>query len=294
MSGKDGADSRDIVYSRLSTQELEEMLRFAAFSDGELDMEHVERLLAELKRRETKSLAHSPEEALEIFKEEYSEKHSSYLDCAYQPHEQAYHSRQPEQAHRRRLLPRATLVAAIMVAIMLMSMIAVQAAGIDVFGAIARWTSEVFSFSANNIETLPNSNPDAQSANDDYETIEDVLKAYSIERRITPTWIPNGYEQMDFEVSELSTKVNVYATYRVEESFLMIKISLTDSPTSVFEKTDAEVHILSIDGVDYYLMENTSTYQVIWYVEGCECLISGNVSTDVLVQMIESIYMNEG
>lgn len=289
MSGENGAEPRDAIYSQLSTEEIENMLRFATYSDGDLDMEHIDRLLAELKRREQEDKGISPEEALRIFHEEYSGEETMYLDCAYQPKEKTYHSGEPEKKRRKRPIIRAALIAAAIIVFILASMIAVQAAGIDVFGAIARWTDDIFTFSGVKVEGMSNDIP-KDSITDDYQTLDDALRAYGINGRIAPSWIPDGFEQLEFEVSEGLNQTSIYTSYRSDNSFLSIEVLLSDTPRNIYENTEAEVQVFNINGIDYYILENSSTSIVAWLGNGYECSISSKEPKDVLIKMIESIH----
>ena len=62
--------------------------------------------------------------------------------------------------HRGRQLLRTVLVAAVLVACLFSGMVVAQASGVDVFGAIARWTADAFSFG--DVSTLATSDTEEQ------------------------------------------------------------------------------------------------------------------------------------
>ena len=59
---------------------------------------------------------------------------------------------------------------------------------------------------------------------------------------------------------------------------------------TMYEKDDAPVETLKINGVTYYFMSNLAHNQVIWSVSEFECSIQGTVGYEELEQMVRSMY----
>ena len=102
---------------------------------------------------------------------------------------------------------RVGLVAALIVICLMGGMVVAQAAGVDVFGAIARWTDEVSSLGAIHFDGADDgaSTPavtgyGASSSNEDaYASLQEALDDYGITEFREPTWIPDGYRFEDVE-----------------------------------------------------------------------------------------------
>ena len=145
MQKDSGASFAETIYRKMSDEELQNTLRCETFSDGALDTRQIEMILAEMKRRGINNPSRSPEEAWNEFEQEYSEKESSYMDYVPDRNEEAAYSKKPALAPRHRLVRKLAILAAVL-SVLIASLLTVQASGVDVFGTIARWTAELFSF----------------------------------------------------------------------------------------------------------------------------------------------------
>lgn len=302
MSEKDGVGSIDGIFSHLSTEELKNRLRYATITEDKLDMELLDQLMAELDKREPIHITMTPEEALKVFYTEYAGQESIYLDCAYEPHNQTNKTDYLVNTRKRPVPFRAALIAAVIVVFIIGTLVVAQAAGIDVFGAIARWTDEVFTFSSHdNIALSPNDDAAKDSpiessvvseytVDSGYQTLGGVLKTYGINRQIIPTWIPDGFEQTELMISEFAGVVGISVDYFFGELYFSMQVNITENPHTAFEKTDADPEVLRINNTDYFLIENTVTNMVTWYIDGCECYIVGSLSKEDIKKMIDSIY----
>ena len=145
MQNDSGASLAETIYRKMSDEELQNTLRCETFSDGALDVKQIEMILAEMERRGINDPSRSSEEAWNEFEQEYSGKISDYADCAPDAKACAAISGKPMHTHRRQPVRKLTILAATLV-FLIASLLTVQASGVDVFGAIVRWTEELFSF----------------------------------------------------------------------------------------------------------------------------------------------------
>lgn len=170
-----------------------------------------------------------------------------------------------------------SFVAAVAIAFILGGMIAVQAAGIDVFGAIGRWTDETFHFT-----------PTSQG------TIQEIFAESSIDKSLIPTWIPEGFENSEPTIidTELSFMVNVEFENN-NNQFFSINIREYHSPdyinTYLFEKDTNGVTTYSHGTMTFYILENLDTLTATWSNGILVEQISGNISMDELKAIIDSI-----
>lgn len=147
---------------------------------------------------------------------------------------------------------RAGLIAALTIICLMGGMVVAQAAGVDVFGAIARWTDEVFSFGAiqsDGVEDVPieatEKNTDTGGANElRYESLQEALNAFTITEFSEPSWIPNGYELRGVTVDCWPDGGLIYlsAEYLNYNNSLLVEIkNCQGEPRLQIEKTDTPV-----------------------------------------------------
>ena len=194
----------------------------------------------------------------------------------------------------RKTFARVVVVAAI---VGLFSMFCAQAAGIDVFGVIGRWTEETFRFSAPASSRSPAAqNDDLLSNPKEYTTLQDAFDDYSISEPLAPTWIPEGYVLDYVEVVPSSGQILFNASYSNGQSTLTFSYSYrTDSvfQSSTFEKDDASVVEYTKNGIIHYIMSNVDVRVAAWVNGTCECSIFGPLSVEEMMAIIDSIYLSE-
>lgn len=197
---------------------------------------------------------------------------------------------------------RVGLVAALIAICLMGGMVVAQASGVDVFGAIARWTDEVFSLGAIQSEGADDGggNPDLEdianivNADIAYKSLQEALDDCGITEVREPTWIPDGYRFEDVEVDswpDNGSFIGLFAEYCNGTDFLHIKIECYEGDANIqVEKTDAPVETFLVDGLTVYLLENNGNNSAAWVTEHYECYISGTMEKPVLKQIVLSAY----
>lgn len=197
---------------------------------------------------------------------------------------------------------RVGLVAALIAICLMSGMVVAQAAGVDVFGTIARWTDEVFSLGAIRSDGADDgtSTPalaDNGAVNNNkttYASLQEALDDYGITEFREPTWIPDGYRFEDVEVDswpDNGSFIGLFAEYCNGTDFLHIKIECYEGDANIqVEKTDAPVETFLVDGLTVYLLENIGNNSAAWVTEHYECYISGTMEKPVLKQIVLSAY----
>lgn len=180
-------------------------------------------------------------------------------------------------------------VAAATIAILVGSLFTAQAAGIDVFGAIGKWSSDVFHFStgANSTESLEN------TERIPVDIIKDTLSSYRLPPELAPSWLPE-----DFRISELDYSSNdsaqvVYALLENDTGdWVIIRIDCfrTEQGTeSLWYQKDAEnVEVIEVNNSTFYLTQNDGTWEAMEYCNGCTVSIVDTQGKDAIIQIIQS------
>jgi hypothetical protein len=171
-------------------------------------------------------------------------------------------------------------------------MIGAQAAGIDVFGAIGRWTDETFHFAIfTGSVTDGISEP---SVFEGYTQLQAALDDCGITEKLAPTWCPEGFETFGPEVlsNDICDKIHCFFSDASGEFFdITIKHykSASNIETPTFEKDDMSVEQYTSGQKTFYILYNIDTVTATWADGTLMEVISGNLSIDEFKNIIDSI-----
>lgn len=179
----------------------------------------------------------------------------------------------------RRLLARTAIIAATLFALIF----TMQATGFDVFGAIARWTSEQFYFVKDEVKV-----PDPKST---YASLQDALDDCDVTEKLAPTEFPEGSELSSVRIREEKDGVLISAKYTMGESAFFIALRKTsDAPYSEVEIENPNIEPYFVNGIEHHLMADVKQMKVAWNNGPWECYIAGDLTREDLLMMIDSIY----
>lgn len=189
---------------------------------------------------------------------------------------------QPKKGRRYRVL---VTVAATM-ALLLALMIGAQAAGFDIFGALARWTAETFHFTSPAQET---------EVSPYYEPLRQILEDNGILWELAPKWYPEGFVALEPEVWEDKRSTTVVGIFKDEEGKeFTISITLNADPARqsemTYEKDDALVEVYTSGGRTFYILANLEDATLaVWSDGGLTENIRGELSVEEIKRIIDSI-----
>lgn len=260
---------------KMSTAELLEALEQTLFSMTEenYDGELLDAYLDELDRKSPMPEHPATDESYERFKARVGK-----MNAAINPLESApAASAKPKPRHT---ALRTALVAVIAAACLLSCMVVVQAAGLDVFGSIARWTDSLFGFGAIGEPAASPSPTGTQEVTVEY--IETLL----------PT-VPDGFvmgEPEVFEDAETGCIEYWVGYFNGDKMIAFSAVEQYDDAMSEYQKDDQDVKIVNIDGQVFYAFMNNGFATAAWRVENLECNINTNLALEDLVQIIMNSY----
>ncbi len=198
---------------------------------------------------------------------------------------------------------RAAIAAVVTLAVVFGAMITAQAAGLDVFGRIARWTKETFSFGATSVEQgndTPWENGEravsdvAKHKDNDLSEFQKALDSCGITSIKAPVWIPDGYTLENVSVMDLSDYNLLSINGEFEDSCssrpnIVIGI-IKHIGTYPFQiQNDKEiVDSFNINNVELFLVENEQNSTITWINNDIEFQINGG-STEQLKRIAESM-----
>ena len=188
-------------------------------------------------------------------------------------------------------MPRWMKSAAVLVialGLLLIGTASADAMGFDILGMVAHWTAEVFHFS-NATEGTEYTEPD-QGSETELKGLQEALDKYKITQKLIPTWLPDGYKFVEVEVSGNPFETSFYSIYSKTDLFIQISIrQVIGGEPEQIEKNEDFIEVYTKNGVSYYIFQNTDYTQAVWTVAEFECVIAGDVTTDEIKAMIDSI-----
>lgn len=167
-----------------------------------------------------------------------------------------------------------------------------QAFGLDVFSAIARWTSEIFRldnraapYAAVTVRPLEVGEEAV------YGTLEEAVAAFGIDAPIVPREIPEGFELVEVKAEQKDIGTLIYADYKSDNSFFQVRFrEVTNQEFYTFEKESGNANVYFIGEVNHYLLSDLERRKAVWHSGDFECKISGNISEEEIKSIINSIY----
>ena len=196
-----------------------------------------------------------------------------------------------------RWLTRAALAAAAIAALLLATTVTASAFGYDLWGVIAEWSKETFTFTANDRADRPA--PDAHQAGassgpegGEYASLQDALDSYGISTPLAPAWIPERFE-LDSVNVENTPFTFFRESYKYYDDILTISVLLHKESLqqySQWQKDEGIPEPYNVGGVTHYLMTNMGREKAVWLNGNYECGITGDITREELLQMLDSIY----
>lgn len=260
---------------KMSTAELLEALEQTLFSMTEenYDGELLDAYLDELDRKSPMPEHPATDESYERFKARVGK-----MNAAINPLESApAASAKPKPRHT---ALRTALVAVIAAACLLSCMVVVQAAGLDVFGSIARWTDSLFGFGAIGEPAASPSPTGTQEVTVEY--IETLL----------PT-VPDGFVMGEPEVFEDAETgcIEYWTCYYNDDKFIAFSaVEQPEENISKYQKDYQDVSIIDIDGQVFYVFMNNGYASTAWKFANLECNITTNLTKENLSDIIVNSY----
>ena len=194
-----------------------------------------------------------------------------------------------EKKHSRHTIFKILPIAAILV--LILGSITAQSFGFNLFGNLARWTSEIFHLedSATPYATITKT-PLAEGESASYDSLQEAVDAFGINAPLVPTWIPERFELVSVTAVNQPTGVLIVAECENDIEFLQIRYKELKGNTSQLEKEDSSVELYIWSGIYHYLVTDLGREKVSWQNGIFECCIAGNVSEIEMTKMINSIY----
>ena len=195
---------------------------------------------------------------------------------------------------------RTALVAVIAIVCMFAVMLTAQATGVDVFGAMARWTEDIFSFGQIRSDSQVSDDPVQETANKgaeapsaEFSSLQEAFDAYGMTEVHEPNWLPEGYalEELDVMCHNDPFLRAFEATYTDGNEYVSVGImGYEGEPITKVQKTGSLVETVEKRGITFYLIPNTKNYTIAWYTDQYEYYLTSKERADILWQVVESMF----
>ena len=253
---------------RTSEETIYKLVDFLYSGDGEVNVSAIDQYLEELDQVDSAHEEFDIEEGLKQFNDRF--------DASFD-----HHVEEVKPSRKRRPLTRIAIIAAAMC----IFVITAQASGWDILGSIARWSSEQFSY------VISGKPKDKTPVRKEYMSLQDALDAHSVMSPLSPTRFPNGTKLSKVLLKNGEDYQSFSASYELHgENFYISIRKVFDLPPTEVEIENQNVEIYEVEDVKHYIMSDVKQRKVSWRNGNWQCQISGNLSRDDLLAMIESIY----
>lgn len=272
-------------FDTMTTAQLEQLLRadLDCPQEDALDPETILYILDVLERRKEDA-----PQGEETAREKLAQCRALYLPCddpaslyTWEESEAVPPAEAPHRRPRLRVMRRLGLVAAV-IAVLFATLLAAQAAGVDLWGVIVRWSDETFHFS------YQGDGP-SSSWMDGQEELEGLeMNEY------LPRWIPEGYTMEEIQNYELQEWGVVVLTFSSEDFppfhlFIYNYNDLDQMKSMTFEKDNAPVQVRKLsNGEVVYFYENGGDEESVYQHQNMIYTISGDISQEIAMQIYES------
>lgn len=178
------------------------------------------------------------------------------------------------------------------VIVILLGSVSAQALGFDLFGLLARWSSEIFHFAEAPVAYAEiTKNPLAENEGRTYSSPQAMLEDFGITAPLLPTWAPERLGTPKVWAKQVSMGLRLYVEYEQGSDSLMTRCyQITKENLRTVEKDEENVVRYTYGGCSYYIVEDIETTKAIWQNGAFECNIAGTISKEEMKQMIRSIY----
>ncbi|RKI66611.1 DUF4367 domain-containing protein [bacterium 1xD42-67] len=319
MSGLDSGNSKDYSkYDGMSTESLEELLRLdAELPDGEgPDIDEILYISEVIAKREKEHpTGRYPEIDVDAAWENFQTKYLPYMTDGRSLYdfddEEPSHTEEenagtdnPSPTSRKRIslrgrrhLKRVVSIAAVIAVLLGLMTATAYAMGYDLWGVIAQWTKDTFTFVSVSKANEPSEPGEGDTIGDgEYADLQAALDAYGITEQLAPNWIPNGFTVGKVVVNDNSSPDYVVfnTCYRNDAKSIMVQIKMhqnqENTSFTTWQKDDMDVDTVIIADCTFYTMQNAGRECAVWINGPFECTINGNISSEELLKIIESIF----
>ena len=264
-------------YAAMSTEQLRALLSEERDADRkELDLEKIEAITSVLDGR-TEVPDFDVETGWRDFEEVFLSKEPKYPFP--NDTEDLAGRRNFGKKHSLRII----LIASIIVVVIIGGTITASAT--NFWDLILSWTGETFGL------VIGNTNESKYERSPELMELFAAVYDDGIDDELVPRYLPEGYKKKEL-YKENGYYVGVYSDGSRDD--IIIQVHILDSEKgSLYEQDNEVIEEYKVNNITHYIASNTGTYTAVWYLYGYECIIAGVPNKNELIEMVNSIYLEE-
>ena len=274
----------------LSTEQLMEILHIHAQTDSLISDTLALQVLEVLERRETEHPTRAPfdvDRAWEDFQKFYNTEEGKALSLY--PVDAASEQKRKAGPKCRKTVRR-LLIAAAIISCLLLAIVPSAFGHKSIFTVIGRWSDDLFYFEQVSDTPTDGTVREFRTANAGLKKLHDTTLRFDIDAPVIPTWVPEDIPLQRIDTTDTDIKLSILALFASNDRSVSINVSQSSSnSTGYYEKDVGQVTTYDRNGTVFYLFENAGCYTASWRNGDLECFISGTLSKDELLQIIDSI-----
>lgn len=164
--------------------------------------------------------------------------------------------------------------------------ITAQGKGFSILDAIVEWTSETLHY-ITGYETNPDKAPESE-----FSSLQEALDASNIKEKLSPHKFPEGSKFVGVTIKSMKGLPAFAAEYDIsaEKMFISIRQVDIDLQPTVEKNDDETVYIHTVNEIEHQITSDVKQTKAVWRNGVWECKITGSLSVDELIAMIDSIY----
>lgn len=260
---------------------------------GEIDVEALDALLEQMEAVSPlpASLSTDPEEGLERFRRRYAsviEAESAGAETETGTGTEVPAT--PEKRHSKKPFAKMLPLAAVL--ILLLGTVTAQAFGVNVFGAIVRWTSEIFRLDGRSTPyAMATIRPLEEGETAMYDSLEEAVEAFGINAPLVPKEMPEGFESVEVTATNEKLGLLIIANFENGDKHFQIRYrEVVAQDFNTLEKESGAVSTYLEGGIKHRLAFDLGRQKAVWQNGDFECVITGDISEEEIKNMIDSIY----
>lgn len=276
-------------YDQLPTSLLEEIIQADFNGNADLDDEVIAYILEILEqRKQTEDPQSVPD--VQAAWQSLQARVDAKAECDPLPKIQTRQKLGKPNSGAKRVLRRVAVIAACF-AVLMAAMITAQAVGLDIFGALARWTDNKFQFAPIAQDDMIPSEPSECVINTEFQQL---LTEAGLPVELAPMRIPEGYRSTEVQIFEMEALKYAYIVYQ-DDAGNDLLISLEEYYDSELfnafrhEKDPGSPEIYMKGDMAFYLFTNSGKWTAIWSSGNLMLTIEGMRSKESTIAVVESI-----
>ena len=153
----------------------------------------------------------------------------------------------------------------------------------------AWWSSSQFSFTGSSGSTSQNTLPPEDVVQ--YASLQEALDAYGVTEPLAPSELPEDTTMIKLLLPEEDKPPAFKASFSTPKGTFYILIRKTEDQSFYeTEKNFEDAKPYVVGGIEHNLINDLGYEKAVWLNDNWECSISGELSRDELIAMIDSIY----